>query len=188
MYIGVFLINIYTETMCLITRYTLINNTMKQIQSQIASRIEALENYLGCSQSKFSQRCGIEKGHLSKMMNGHIAFSDKMLMRIAETYKVNLDWLRDGIGEMFERDKAEADAQYEQTKELVNGNVSLNAIRSDNDSGAQTVNATNADVEILRQRIEMLERLIEEKDKQINDKDGYIKMLVDMFGRGNVLK
>lgn len=161
---------------------------MKPKQEEIVSRIETLRDYLGCSQSKFSQRCGLSKSNLSKMVNGNLSITDKTLMRIAETYKVNLDWLRDGIGEMFERDKAEADAQYEQAKELVNGNVALNAIRSDNDSGAQTVNATNADVEILRQRIEMLERLIEEKDKQINDKDGYIKMLVDMFGRGNVLK
>ncbi len=160
---------------------------MNPKQTDIVSRIETLRNYLGCSQSKFSQRCGLSKSNLSKMVNGYLSITDKTLLRIADTYKVNLAWLRDGIGEMFERDKAEADAQYEQTKNLVNGKVALNTINGDNNSGTQTINAADADVEILRQRIEMLERLIEEKDKQIKDKDGYIKMLVDMFGN-KVLK
>ncbi len=146
------------------------------MQSQIASRIEALKKYLGCSQSRFSLRCGIEKGHLSKMMNGHIPFSDKMLVRIADTYNVSIDWLRDGTGEMFARDKTAPDFQHTQAQ-VANGKIALNTIHGNNNTGTQTINAPDTDVELLRQRVEMLERLIEEKDKQIKDKEDYIKTL-----------
>lgn len=163
---------------------------MEQGCKMIASRIEAVMNNFGCSQSKFALRCGIEKGHLSKMMNGHQTFSDKMLMRIANAYEVSFDWLRDGTGEMLKRDKAKADAQYKATKGLVdatNGTVASNTINGDHNTGTQTINAANIDAELLRQRVEMLERLIEEKDKQITDKDNYINALISMLGKG-VLK
>ena len=163
---------------------------MNPKQAEIVSRVETLRSYLGCSQSKFAQRCGLSKSNLSKMVNGYLSVTDKTLLRIVDTYKVNIAWLRDGIGEMFERDKAEANAQYKAAKGLVDAtsnNVSPNTTNGDNNTDIQTINATNIDAELLRQRIEMLERLIEEKDKQITDKDNYINALISMLGKG-VLK
>lgn len=121
------------------------------------------------------------------MMNGKETITDLTLYRIAKTFSVNLEWLRDGIGEIYIADRRETDAQFAQAQRWLNESegksVSVNTIHGNNNSGTQTIGASDTGVvALLKEKIAMLERLLAEKDKQIADKDDYIKRLMEMVG------
>lgn len=126
------------------------------------------------------------------MMNGKETITDLTLYRIAKTFSVNLEWLRDGIGEMYKADRRETDAQFAQAQRWLNESegksVSVNTIHGDNNSGTQTIGTADTGiVALLKEKIAMLERLLAEKDKQIADKDGYIKMLIGARASNSVV-
>lgn len=126
------------------------------------------------------------------MMNGKETITDLTLYRIAKTFSVNIEWLRDGIGEMYKADRRETDVQFAQAQRWLNESegksVSVNTIHGDNNSGTQTIGTSDTGVvALLKEKIAMLERLLEEKDKQIADKDGYIKMLIGARVSGSVV-
>lgn len=163
------------------------------MENSVIGRLETLRSARGCSQASFARQCGLGVGNLNKMFKGKEKITDRTLYRIAETFSVNLEWLRDGIGEMYKADRRETDAQFAQAQRWLNESegksVSVNTIHGDNNnSGTQTIGASDTGVvALLKEKIAMLERLLEEKDKQIADKDGYIKMLIGARVSGSVV-
>lgn len=131
------------------------------MDANVITRVEAVITQSGLSQAKFAKKCGIEPPNLNKRLQGAVGFTDTYLMRIAKAMGVNFDWLRDGVGEMFEEDSAISDAQYKETQDMLR----------------ETGSGPESDVALLQHRVEMLELLLEEKEKQIKDKDDHIKTL-----------
>ncbi len=70
----------------------------------LAERVKALIGELGLSQRQFSLKVDIDTGYLSKIIQGKVVPSDRILKVIANTFDVNIEWLKTGEGEMFTSD------------------------------------------------------------------------------------
>lgn len=156
------------------------------MENNVIERINSLINARGCSQASFARQCNIGVSNLSKMMNGKETITERTLLRIAETFSINLDWLRKGIGEMYRKDTEKANAQYAQLVALLGDRVQANTIHGDNNTGTQSIHAADSsEVELLKQKVAMLEEMLKDKDRQIAEKESYITRLMDMFGKQN---
>lgn len=65
-------------------------------------RIKALRKELGLNQTDFGQRLGIKQGTVAGYETGAKNPMDSVLVSICREFDVNEEWLRDGIGEMFQ--------------------------------------------------------------------------------------
>ena len=74
----------------------------------LAERVKALIDELGLSQRQFSLKVDIDTGYLSKIIQGKVIPSDRILKVIANTFDVNIEWLKTGKGEMFTSDSITA--------------------------------------------------------------------------------
>ena len=157
------------------------------MESNVIERINSLISARGCSQASFARQCNIGVSNLSKMMNGKETITERTLLRIAETFSINLNWLRNGIGEMYRKDAEVANEQYAKLVSLLNDRVQSNTINGANNTGTQSITAADGgEVALLKQKIAMLEEILKDKDRQIAEKDSYITRLMDMFGKKNV--
>ncbi|WP_061222156.1 helix-turn-helix domain-containing protein [Leptospira weilii] len=67
----------------------------------MSDRIRVLLKALGVTQKEFADNVGISQGFVSEIINGKNVPSHETLARIAFKYRVNLNWLINGEGEMF---------------------------------------------------------------------------------------
>jgi transcriptional regulator with XRE-family HTH domain len=70
-------------------------------EEMMNERIKELRKALGLTLEKFGDRLGVGKTAISKIETGANAVSDQMFVSICREFKVNEEWLRDGVGEMF---------------------------------------------------------------------------------------
>lgn len=68
---------------------------------EVGERIKALRSRLHMNQSDFAVSIGITQGGLSKIESGHSRVALDTLLSIAAAYKVDLDWLATGRGDIF---------------------------------------------------------------------------------------
>ncbi len=79
-------------------------------------RLRQLRKKLNMSQEAFCKKLSLSRSHVSSLENGTRALTDRIVNDICREFGVRETWLRDGIGEMFERPSAalieELAAQY----------------------------------------------------------------------------
>lgn len=68
----------------------------------VGERIKAARKSLGLTLEEFGKKLGVGKTAISKLENGERNLTDQMLLSIHREFNVREEWLRDGIGEMFE--------------------------------------------------------------------------------------
>lgn len=138
-------------------------------------RVKVLIKQVGLKQGDFAEQCGITPQSFSRAIKN--GFSVEYLMRIANTFKANYKWLRNGIGEMFAEEKAIGKAQFAAFSQMLDANtspVSQNIISGDNYQGVQTINATEGKITALEQKIEAQAQLLAEKDKLIASQQAWL--------------
>lgn len=68
----------------------------------IGERIKELRKSLGLTLEEFGKKLGVGKSAISNIENGSRNLTDQMSLSIRREFNVREEWLRDGIGEMFE--------------------------------------------------------------------------------------
>lgn len=69
----------------------------------MSNRVKELRNSLGLTMEVFGGRLGVQKSAISKIETGKVALSDQMFSSIVREFHVRPEWLRDGEGEMFDK-------------------------------------------------------------------------------------
>ena len=65
-------------------------------------QLKKLINLMGISQKDFAESIGISPSAISEVIKGRVqSFNNETMLKIKETYNVNLHWLLTGKGEMF---------------------------------------------------------------------------------------
>lgn len=65
-------------------------------------RIKALRKELGLNQTDFGQKVGIKQTTVAGYETGAKNPMDSVIVSICREFNVNEEWLRDGVGEMFQ--------------------------------------------------------------------------------------
>lgn len=66
----------------------------------IGNRIKIVRKQSKMNQSNFANILGLSQAHISNIENDNDNPSDKLLKSICTTFKVNFEWLKNGVGEM----------------------------------------------------------------------------------------
>ena len=77
-------------------------------------RLVLLRNTLKLTGAKFGERIGIKKSTVSGLENGTANLTDRMLKSICREFNVNEEWLRNGTGEMFNKETTFSLDDYDQ--------------------------------------------------------------------------
>lgn len=144
-------------------------------------RVMSLIGRTNLSKKDFAIKAGITPPAFSRSLKN--GFSLEYLARIAKAFGEDLDWLRYG--------QAKADAQKELAVDngsMAQGHATINTINGENNKGTQTINASEDDCRVLRERIAMLEEKIALQSKVIADKEEEIKFLRKMLSGDGVPK
>lgn len=65
-------------------------------------RIKTLRKTLNLTLEQFGERVGVTKMTISRIENGKNNVTEQMCKSICREFNIREDWLRNGIGEMFE--------------------------------------------------------------------------------------
>lgn len=65
-------------------------------------RLKELRKALNIKQGDFAKRISTTQGHISDIENGRKGLSDRTIKLISYEFGVNEEWLKNGVGEMFE--------------------------------------------------------------------------------------
>ena len=77
----------------------------------MVDRIKAIRKALNMSQDEFANNLGLRsRGKIANIELGKVAPDDTFIKLICTTYKVNYQWIVNGIGEMFYDDDSDAQA------------------------------------------------------------------------------
>ncbi|MCX5720310.1 MAG: XRE family transcriptional regulator [Nitrospirae bacterium] len=68
------------------------------MKTKIGKRIRGFRRFLGMSQKEFGQKIGLSYQHISRYEQGKITPSGEVLVKICESYNINLNWLLIGKG------------------------------------------------------------------------------------------
>lgn len=144
-------------------------------------RVMSLIERTNLSKKDFAIKAGITPPAFSRSLKN--GFSLEYLARIAKAFGEDLDWLRYG--------QAKADAKKELSVDngsMAQGYATINTINGENNKGTQTINSSEDDCRVLRERIAMLEEKIALQDKVIADKEEEIMFLRKMLSGDGVPK
>lgn len=144
-------------------------------------RVMSLIGRTNLSKKDFAIKAGITPPAFSRSLKN--GFSLEYLARIAKAFGEDLDWLRYG--------QAKADAKKELAVDngsMAQGYATINTINGENNKGTQTINSSEDDCRVLRERIAMLEEKIALQDKVIADKEEEIMFLRKMLSGDGVPK
>lgn len=62
------------------------------------------------TQDEFAEKLGLSKNYIWQIEKGERNPSDRTIKDVCRTFRVNYDWLVDGIGEMYQDDDGDAQA------------------------------------------------------------------------------
>ncbi|MDR3334638.1 MAG: helix-turn-helix domain-containing protein [Treponema sp.] len=75
---------------------------MKSVEiPAINTRIRAIRNALGLSQTKFSLVTALSSGYIARVETGHIPVNERLIKLICSSFNVNESYLRYGEGDIF---------------------------------------------------------------------------------------
>ena len=89
-------------------------------------RIKEIREVLELSQEEFGKRIGITRAAISNIEKGIRNPSEQTIKFICKEYKINQNWLKNGIGEMFSNDQ---DISLDNFNELSNLNERIKELR-----------------------------------------------------------
>lgn len=116
----------------------------------VNERIKSIRKSLGLSQLKFATSLGLTQGGYSDIERGRNNLSGDIKIKLSTLYRVNISFLEDGKGEMFNMPKEVKDPSLESdTKDKI--------------------------IEMLNSERELYIKLIESKDKLIASLEQQIK-------------
>lgn len=144
-------------------------------------RVMSLIERTNLSKKDFAIKAGITPPAFSRSLKN--GFSLEYLSRIAKAFGEDLDWLR--YGQTMVGIKKELSAA---NGTMTQGHATINTINGENNKGTQTINASEDDCRVLRERIAMLEEKIALQDKVIADKEEEIRFLRGMLSGDGVPK
>lgn len=144
-------------------------------------RVRSLIERTNLSKKDFAIKAGITPPAFSRSLKN--GFSLEYLSRIAKAFGEDLDWLRYGQTKVgIKKELSAANGTMPQ------GHATINTINGENNKGTQTINASEDDCRVLRERIAMLEDKIAMQDKVIADKEEEIRFLRGMLSGDGVPK
>lgn len=144
-------------------------------------RVMSLIERTNLSKKDFAIKAGITPPAFSRSLKN--GFSLEYLSRIAKAFGEDLDWLRYGQTKVgIKKELSAANGTMAQ------GHATINTINGENNKGTQTINSSEDDCRVLRERIAMLEEKIALQDKVIADKEEEIKFLRKMLSGDGVPK
>lgn len=144
-------------------------------------RVMSLIERTNLSKKDFAIKAGITPPAFSRSLKN--GFSLEYLSRIAKAFGEDLDWLRYGQTKVgIKKELSAANGTMAQ------GHATINTINGENNKGTQTINASEDDCRVLRERIAMLEDKIAMQDKVIADKEEEIRFLRGMLSGDGVPK
>lgn len=144
-------------------------------------RVMSLIERTNLSKKDFAIKAGITPPAFSRSLKN--GFSLEYLSRIAKAFGEDLDWLRYGQTKVgIKKELSAANGTMTQ------GHATINTINGENNKGTQTINASEDDCRVLRERIAMLEEKITLQDKVIADKEEEIRFLRGMLSGDGVPK
>lgn len=73
-------------------------------------RIRLIRKNANLTQEEFANKINLTKNYISLVENGSRTMADRTIADICRTFRVNYDWLVDGIGEMYQDDDGDAQA------------------------------------------------------------------------------
>ena len=76
-------------------------------------RVKNIRKHLNLTQEEFGNRLGITATAVSRIEKGTRPVTSQMQKAICNVFKVDEDWLRDGLGEMFGDPDAELQAMVD---------------------------------------------------------------------------
>lgn len=89
------------------------DNIKNENKDTVNSRVKKLrEEYLNLTQQEFADAIGLQRNTISVNENEGRNFSNSSLGRISEKFNVNLDWLKTGEGEVFEKNLNDIQLAY----------------------------------------------------------------------------
>lgn len=144
-------------------------------------RVMSLIERTNLSKKDFAIKAGITPPAFSRSLKN--GFSLEYLSRIAKAFGEDLDWLRYGQTKVgIKKELSAANGTMAQ------GHATINTINGENNKGTQTINSSEDDCRVLRERIAMLEEKIALQDKVIADKEEEIRFLRGMLSGDGVPK
>jgi len=142
----------------------------------VSARVIELMEEGHYTQASFARKCGLNYQNFNKYVNGKKEWSDKATNKISDALNVSSRWLRDGIGEKFlgayHKDKKEGNAQLAALRDISRDvddyTHVVNTINGEHNSGTQTIQTGDSEVEKLRQKVAALEAALAEREKTID--------------------
>ena len=77
---------------------------------KLKDRFKELRETLSLTQQKFADRLDISRNFVAQIEMGNKIPSERTIKDICREFKVNYDWLVNGIGDMFQDDDSDAQA------------------------------------------------------------------------------
>ena len=84
------------------------------------TRIKEIRKSLNLTQSEFAEIIGFRQTSLSDMENGNAPITRRTILIICEKFDVNEEWLCNGRGEMFKKQKDKDFEQFYKTYSKLN--------------------------------------------------------------------
>ena len=84
-----------------------IHNEFFSQEKAIGRRIKELREKLGLKQAEFADYVGISQGSLSRIEKGTQKADKTLILAICNVFRVNIDWLLTGEGDMFVKKEEE---------------------------------------------------------------------------------
>ncbi|WP_405355246.1 helix-turn-helix domain-containing protein [Ruminococcus sp.] len=75
--------------------------------NELTNRVIEVRKSEGLNQRQFAEKLDLSTNFINQCENGKREFSERTIKDIASTFKINLEWLRTGEGEMYDEESEE---------------------------------------------------------------------------------
>ena len=72
-------------------------------------RLKLVRTALGLTQQEVAEKCGVDRGYLGEIEIGKMYPSSNILKQLKDAFKISIDWLMFGEGEMFQQKTSNAE-------------------------------------------------------------------------------
>ncbi|WP_032809496.1 MULTISPECIES: helix-turn-helix domain-containing protein [unclassified Leptospira] len=88
-------------------------------QNEISGRVRELITALGLTQREFADKLSLTPAFINNVLNQGKSFSQETIAKISFKFRVNINWLLSGEGDMFIPSAAEIHRQVDEFRELL---------------------------------------------------------------------